>query len=788
VIQALRARHARGYLVSMALTLGIGMGVTSVVFEAARTALIAPLPYADAGRLVHVSLRTPAWGRLLLSYPAYREWTAVARTCSAAAAYSRTNRTLTGAELPVRLAITQVSANFFATLGVPVSGGEFTPANERAGSDHVAIVTSRFAKRYLAAHANPIGATIQLGGVAYEVIGLLPPDFRFDIDTPDLFIPLGLTPLDETSRNSHWLGVIGRVRDGRDASAVAAEVGASLAAAGELGAAVEVVPLRTYIVGNLRPVLLALAVGALFVLVAAAASAANLASARLASRRREFAIRAALGASSGRLWRLTLHELSLVACAAMAASLTCAVVTMTILVRVIPSSLLARAPFLAPLRPATPLVAAALALPVIALAFALLAVTPDVRRGARASVRDVGGSGRGASKLTARRWLVAAQVTASAVLLVSAALLSRSVSRLVGEPIGFSTRNLAAVKLSVTGARYETDDAVARFYDQAAAAALSIRGVERAGVIDELPLTKDTGMVSAAPLPGRGTTGAPTMAVIRSAGPGYFETTGIAVRGGRSFAPTDSADRPPVVVVSRRLATSLFPDGDVVGRRISFGHRITYEVIGIVDDVRLGELDRPFAPVVYTSALQDPSRSAYLVWRSQLPLTSVLPALRARVASIDRDVPVYGAVTLSEARNATAGMVVRTSALFPIAVFGGLTLLVAATGVYGMLSYDLAQRTRELGIRVALGASARDIAGYALHQGLTPVVAGLVAGAALAAICSRAAAALLYAVGPFDLPAFAIAAGVMLAVALAACAAPTIRALRIDPVRALASE
>jgi putative ABC transport system permease protein len=171
-----------------------------------------------------------------------------------------------------------------------------------------------------------------------------------------------------------------------------------------------------------------------------------------------------------------------------------------------------------------------------------------------------------------------------------------------------------------------------------------------------------------------------------------------------------------------------------------------------------------------------------------MPVSSVLQALRSRVAIIDRDIPLYGAVTLSEARNATAGMLVRTSALFPITVFGALTLLVAAVGVYGMLSYDLAQRTRELGIRVALGASARDIAGYALHRGMTPVAAGLVIGAICAAVCSRAAAALLYGVGPFDVRAFGIAAAVMLGVTLVACAAPTFRALRLDPIQALGRE
>jgi predicted permease len=772
----------------MALTLGIGMGVTSVVFEAARAALFEPLPYARPARLVHVSLRTPAGTLALLSYPAYREWREVTHACAAVAAYSRTNRTLTGSGLPLRLAITQVSANFFSTLGVPVTGRDFAPTDERAGSDRVAIATNRFARQHLAGLADPVGARIQLGDVSYEVIGILPAAFRFDVDAPDLFTPLGLTPLDETNRNSHWLAVIGRLRDAQTTSAVAAELNASLARAGETQLTAEVLPLRTYVVGSLRSVLLAVGGGALFVFLAAAASAANLASARLASRRREFAIRAALGASSRRLWRLTVGEFSIVAAAAVAASILCAAATMAVLARVVPAPLLAKAPFLSPLRPTAQLVVPAMTLPLVALLLSVFAVMPDVRRGARASARDVSGSGRGAARVTGRRWLVMAQVSASVVLLVGAALLARSVGRLVSQPLGFSTQSLAAVKLSVSGDRYRSDEDVVRLYQEVSAAAASIAGVERAAVVDELPLTRDTGMVMATPSREQGTRGAGTMALIRSAGPGYFETTGIAVRSGRGFATTDSAARPPVVVASRRLATSLFPDGKAVGRRISFGHQLTYEIIGVVDDVRMGELDRPFAPVVYTCALQDPSRSAYLVWRSRLPMTLVLPVLQSRIASFAPDVPVYGAVTLTEARNATAGMLVRTSALVPIALFGLLTLLVAAVGVYGVLSYDLAQRTREVGIRVALGASARDIAAYALREGLTPVLAGLVVGAVLAAVCSRAAAALLYGVGPFDLAAFGIAAAVMLATALVACAAPTIRALRVDPVRALASE
>ena len=782
--RAFRAlRRAPAFALTVVVTLGIGMGVTAVVLDAARRAFVSPLPYADSSRLFHVSVRAARGDELPASLPEYEMWDG-STTTESLTAYTRTNRTLTGAGVPIRLAVTQVASNFFLTLGVPVVGRSFSDAEQRAGTDRVVIVTDRFRREHM--NAQGPGSVIHLGGVPYDVVGVLPPGFRFDLDNPDVFIPLGLTPEDEGARDSHWLGVIVRLRQGTTADAASADLTAALARAGEAGAVAAVVPLRAYIIGSLKSVLLALFAGALLVVAAAASSVANLVAARIAVRRRELAIRAALGASARALWGLTGVELALLAVAGSGCAVLCAAWTQVAIERLLPAAIATRVGVTAA-GVSTTVLGESIGLVFVATGIALLTAAADLRRASRASVVDVYGAGRGASAVTARRWLVSQQVAVSVVLLVGAALLGRSVARLLDAPLGFDTRNVLVAKLSLPPERYSSGEQVAAFYTRAAEISAQIPGVARAGVIDELPLTKDSGSVMASPF-GSVSEADRVKTLLRSAGPGYFEAMGIALRAGRLFSDRDNAAHEPVVVVSSRLAGALFHDANPIGRLLTFGHPVSYRVIGVVDNVRMGELDREIAPAAYTCALQDPSRSAFLVLRSSLPMAAVLPALRARLAAVDPEVPVYSAQSLEQVRAATAGVARRMAVLVPVGLFGVLTLLVAAIGVHGILSYLVAQRVREIGIRMALGADRRTVLVEAVRQGLVPVAWGAIVGVLIAFVASRMAASLLFGAGPFDAAAFAGALAIMLASGVVACAAPALRASRLQPARALASD
>jgi putative ABC transport system permease protein len=786
--------RAPGFVGSVVITLALGAGVSNALVAAIYAALLRPLPYADPARLVHLSIVRPATGAVLpASYPDYRDWSEGARSFERLAGYSRSNRTLTGTSTPARLAVTQVTANFFATLGVaPERGRVFRADEERDGADRVAVVTHDFWQRYLGGRTSALGETIQLSGVTYDVVGILPSGFEFALDSPALFVPLGLRPVDEARRDSHWLNVIGRLSPGSTMAQARSELAtiASRTSTNAVPERIDVVALRDSIVGNLRSVLFVLAGAALLVMLAAAASVANLTATRMVVRRREVALRAALGGSRAVILRMILAEVAVLGAAAVAASWIVGRWTVALALAMLPSSVLTSAPFLKASHVDAAVLGAGALLVVLALLPSLLIVAANLSRPSVQSVLKSGSaSARATSRLPLRGVPVALQVALAVVLIVGAALMTRSMEHLLSVGLGFEPNRLFAMSVSLPGERYQTGASVAGFYSELRREGGRLPGVEGIAVIDEMPLTKDDGAVRLYPTDRAQVPGQATETLIRSASPGYFETMGIRVLAGRTFSDADVADRPPVVVLSRALATALFPDRDPVGRSVALERNtLTFQVAGVVDDVRMGELDRAFRPAFYTCSLQDPSRSAQVIVRTSVPADEVVSAFREVLRSLDPDVPIYSAQTVNEVLANTRSVAARRIVLYPLVTFGVLTAIVAMFGLYGLLSYAVAQRTREIGIRLALGALPRTILRLAIAQGLGPATAGIVLGLAGAAAGTRWLTSALYGVGPFDVTSFAGAAGLVLAISLAAAFVPARRATRVDPAVTLRME
>ncbi len=533
--------RAPGFTASVIVTLALGVGVSNSLFAAVNAALLKPLPYADPGRLVHVTMSTPSDGRPLpASYPDYRDWTARARTARSIAGYSRTNRTVSGRGAPERVAVTQVDANFFETLGVALDAGRpFRPDEQRAGHDHEVILTHAFWQAHFVGRP-AVGATLQLSGVPHEVVGVLPASFEFALDRPDLFVPLGVTPVDETRRDSHWLSVIARLADGATPATARAELQAitdsATPPASSPAPRVAVGTLRDAIVGGFRRILLLLVGAALFVTLTASASLANLAATRAAGRRREFAVRAALGASTGRVLRGFAIELGVLALVGAAAALLVGWWTSRVALRFLPAAWMGATPLAAGVPLDRRVLLFSVGLAMAALLPALGIVAAGVRR---TDVQDTLKAGAAPARATARLpWggmFVATQVALALVLLVGTTLMVRSLDGLLGIGPGFRTDQLVSMSVALPAERYREPSQISAFYGELRHRVGALGLVQAAAVVDEIPLTKDDGAVELAAVNGTGPAPAAISAVIRSASPGYFRTDGDSRAGGTRF-------------------------------------------------------------------------------------------------------------------------------------------------------------------------------------------------------------------------------------------------------------
>jgi predicted permease len=781
-----------GFTAVAVLTLGLGIGANTAIFSAVNGVLLRPLPYPDPDRLLTLWGHHPSIGRETASLPDFIDWRK-ARSFSGMAAWNNTAFTVTGTGDPEVVSGAMVTPNYFRVLGAPIPLGRDFRDEEARRAARVVVLSQGYWQRAYGGRPDVVGRQITLGGVPYTIVGAGARGLALPAQV-DIWAPL---ETDTTlGRRNDFLQVIGRLAPGATPETAQVEL-ATIARRLEAeypesnaGWGVELIGLRERIVGDVRPALLVFLGAVALVLLIACANVANLTLIRVAARERELTIRAALGASRSRLVRQLLTESVLLALAGGVLGVGLAVWGVDALRALEPGTL----PRLDEIRLDTRALAFALVLSLgTGLLFgvvpAIRALGFDLRGGLAEGGRALSGA-RSAART--RGALVLAEVALASVLLVGAALLLRSFVGLQRVDPGISVDGILTARVTLPRSRYEDPAGQVAFADALLDRARTLPGVTSAALGTGAPVDDALSYWSFAMA---GVEQPPPEvvqdAVVYRATPEYFRTFGLPLMRGRLFEAGDRADRTPVAVVSQGLAQRYWPGRDPVGSRITFGDpadSVTswMTVVGVVGDVRQEGAVQPAYPQIYVPFAQVSSRSIVVALRTgRNPLALVAP-LKQALAGVDPGLAL-SQVTTMEQRVASTLARPRVNALL-LAAFAATALVLAALGIYGVIAYSVVQRTRELGIRVALGASADAVLGMVMRQGLTPVLIGLAIGLGVAAAGSRVLRSLLYGVAATDLATYAAVAAFLTVVAVAASYVPARRAARSDPVKALRAE
>ena len=784
-------RRSPRFTATAVLTLALGLGSTTVIVSLVDNIVLRPLPYADADRLVVVR---EIVGRLRNVYPTmaanashYLEWKRACTQCDGVAAIRRAFYTLTGDGDPQRIGGVRVSTNLFAVLRVqPALGRQFRIEEEQEGRDGVIMLSDAFWRRQFGADPSVVGRSVVLNDVAAEVVGVLPPGFTLPTgdalghqsglpQSIDVYRPLALTQRERTTPGEFDYVAIARLRPGATVQQVRAQLDRVQAeistreGKGTLQAAV--VPLHQQVVGGAgRPLLLLLAaVGAVLLIVCV--NLANLVLVRNAAREHESAVRIALGAGRERLARLVLTESVIVTCVGGALGFMLAHWGLRVLIALAPATL----PRIAEVRLDARVIGIGTLLTlVVALGIGAL---PAMRAGLAAPSEALKAGGRAATNNRAagrrRALFIGAQVAFSTVLLVGAGLFLASFVRVLRVERGFETDRVLAVDVVLPSRTYSTDTSRAQVYDRMLAAAKEVPGVVGVAVASALPLEGESWVNGIRRPEDVGTDAERPTANFRFVSPGYFGVMGTPIREGRVFAENDRTR--PTVIVSQRTARALWPGESAIGKQLDIGFGRNFEVLGVAADVRTSTLEQEGSLVVYVPAWLPPPQGTIVV-RTRGEPGVVAASVRDAIREIDRSVPVPRVRTMEEVVSNTVAA--RRFQLGLLTLFALLALATASVGIYGVIAQSLASRTREIGVRMALGARPWDVHRLVLREGLTPVALGLAVGVASAYAAARAVRALLFEVQPGD-PGTILGVGLLLGtVAVIACVIPSRRVTR----------
>jgi putative ABC transport system permease protein len=782
-----------GFMAVALLTLALGVGANTAIFTVVNAVLLRPLPYKNPQGLVQVWESNPKRGfpQFSVAPPNFVDWRAQNHVFEQMAAMAGGDYNLTGVGAPERVLAADVSADLFSLLGVePERGRAFLPGEDQPGSPLVVIVSHGLWERRLGADPNAIGRTLTLDGKPYTLVGIMPAGLKYPSDETELWTPLVFDQRALSGRGAHWVSVIARLKP-----AVSFEKGQSemSAIASRLekqypdtnaGWEVFLVPLEKQIVGDIQPALLLLMGAVGLVLLIACANVANLLMARGSERQREIAIRAALGAGRGRLLRQLLTESLLLSLLGSALGLLFAGWGTSILLR-LNAGVLPRAgeismdAFVLAFTLGTAVVTTVL----FGLLPAFQSSSLDLNAALKEGTRNPSGG-----RLNLRSLLVVSEVALALLLLIGGGLLMRSFVRLMHVNAGFRPEAVLTVRVQLPEAEYPKKENSEAFYRELLSRIRSLPGVESAGGISFLPLSGGRYSLTFTteglpPAPGA----EPTSAQYRVATPDYFRTMGISLVRGRVFTEQDRAGAPPVAVINQAMARQFWPNTDPIGQRIFIDDRTQSprEIVGVVGDVRQW-LSMSALPEMYVSQLQVGWSSLALVIRSQLVPSSLVAAVSDQVHALNKNLPVYRIAAMEEIVARSVGD--RKFSAYLLAIFALLAVVLAAVGIYGVMSHTVALRTREIGIRMALGAEPRDVLAGVLGQGMLLALGGLSIGLAAAFALTHFMASMLFGVTPTDPATFAGVAILLALVALAACYIPARRAMRVDPLVALRYE
>ena len=799
-------RRQPGFAFVIVLTLALGIGANTAIFSVVHAVLLRPLPYAGEDRLVHIWNTWTGRARAPLSDPEYLDYAERTRTVDLAAmATSAVN--LSDAVDPERLLAVYATPNVFSVLGVrALIGRGFEPRDIADRKGRIAVLSHALWRRKFQGDEGMLDRALLIDGEPHVVVGVLPPGFRMPSDfggeqPASVVLPLVLDAwAPRNRRGGHYLQAVGRLRPGVSIQEARSDMRAVLQPLiseypgehdqGDFGIVVE--PTRSELVGAARPVLLILLGAVGLVLLIACANVANLILARGEARRAELAIRSALGGSRYRLVRQIITE----TCVLFVLGAVAGIAVASWTTRAILAIDAARLPRLADVAMSVPVVAFALA---VGLASgALFGAIPaiQVSRGAVTGCLAARGS-IGAGRSRVQSGLVIAQVALSLVLLVGAGLLAKSYVRLQRVPSGLDTRNVLTLRLSLPEARYPGSLEVTAYFARLLEGIRGLPGVHDAGAASGLPLAIPSGdwnfNVEGRPPAGTRSHGAADWFAVT---PGYFEALGVRLVSGRLPGRTDVGNTEPVIFLNQTAARSAFPAGDAIGQRIRLGGKVAQpwrRIAGIVSDVHHRGLDAPPTPEMYiphaqflhfSPGVQARAMTVVIKTRTDPPL--LVEAVRGEIRKLDPEIPAAQIRAMDEV--VAASVSDRKLNLALIGAFAALALLLALVGVFGVMAYHVSGRKREIGIRLALGATASDIRAWIVGHGMRMILMGIAIGIALAYSLSAAIARLLFQVEPTDVTIFAVVPALLAAAGMLACYLPAKRAGKLDPVAALRAE
>src|SRR5262245_5042195 len=796
------------------LTLALGIGANTAIFSVLNALLLRPLPYRQPERLVKVfqSRPDPAKGMLpsIWSYARFEMLRDQNQSFAAVAGFNQSPYNLTGTDAPERLQLEMVSAGYFPLLGVEtVVGRAFTAEEEsRSGANSVALLSYGLWRRRYGGDSQVIGKFIELDKQAFTIVGVLPPDFRGQSGAADVWAPMmaavKFVPKILVRPNDYWFQVIARLKDGvslaqaqADMRQVSAQIERKYPSPKETLAGDAKVPVIAPLQASkvdpaLKTSFLLLLAAVGLALLIACANVANLLLARALARRREFALRAALGARRLRLMRQLITESLLLAVSGGALGVLVALWGVELLKNFRPGD---NAQFRTSYTRAFDYFTIDLDWRALAFNFALALLTgllfglaPALQSSfinVNEALKDgAGGSAMGSHglrKLSARSLLVVVEVALSLSLLMGSGLMIKSLLRLQSVDMGFTPENL--LKMTVY-----SRDAKPEFYERLLARVQALSGVEAASVSRNAPLV---GRFAMTVMDIEGRADIEQVGVgFHSVSPDYFKTLGVKLLRGRVFTAQDRAGAPRVALINQTAAEKFFPGEDPIGKRLQTYVTPSYEttekfveVVGVVADVRYGRLEEAIEPDVYVSSLQPTDPTQTLIVRSSVDPAVVTAAVRREALALDRNVPITDVLTMKE-RAAEVTSRTRFIAV-SLGLFAGLALALAGMGVYGVMSYDVSSRTSEIGVRVALGARASDVMTLVAAQGIKLVMIGILFGLGAAYALTRLMKTLLFGVSATDPLTFVGVAALMALVALLACYIPARRATKVDPLVAL---
>jgi putative ABC transport system permease protein len=795
---ALRALVARpGFSVAAILVLALGIGANTAIFSVVYAVLLRPLPYADPGRLVQVwhvppPKAFPGMTRFSVSPANYLDWKRQNHVFERMSIMRFALFNLGHSGEPETLRGEAVEADFFPMLGVPpILGRTFTADEARLGGPKVVVLGHALWTRRFGAQASIVGRSIALDGEPYTVLGVLPASFRYP-DWAELWVPVALTPEQWAVRDNHNAMVLARLKPGVDISTARAEMDtisqrlARQYPVDDSGWGATVIGLHEGLVEDVRPALLVLVGAVGFVLLIACANVANLVLARTLARRREIAVRLALGASRGRVMRQILTETMLLGLAGGALGLLVANSALGLILAFLGDAL----PTSTSVTLDVPVLVTTLAL---SIGSGILAGLGAAGRATGATLHDAlrqgGRTGSDSSGRRTRGWLVTAEVALSIVLLIGAGLMIRTVLVLQRVDPGFDGRGVITMSIILPEAKYPKPQQL-QFYDRLLERVRALPGVEAAGVTNSLPLDPDGG--SRWPVAVEGQPAAIAAEQPQVSGnlisPGYLKSLKIPIVRGRDFEAADTLDSRPVVLVSEAMARHFWPDRDPIGQRITciFFPDTRFEVVGIVRDVRAEGLEATTnTEAMYIAYAQHANPFMSLSVRGASAALLANP-ITAAVRELDRDQPVTNVRTMESLVDGSISQ--KRFTMLLLGAFATLALVLAAVGTYSVLAYSVRQRLREIGIRLALGARPGEVVRLVILEGLRPTSLGVALGLAGAAALGGVLSRFVYGVSSMDPATFSAVGAIVLAVGVGASLVPAYRATRVDPITTLREE